>query len=169
MRQYVIIRHALAEDREDFAKKDLPDDARPLTRQGRIKMKQAAIGLTRILKGVDLVVTSPLLRAVQTAEIIAKACNDRPVVETPLLSPGNAPDHLLQLLLQYPEDQRIALVGHEPDLSCWISWALTGSDIPFLHLKKGGVCLIEFPQQVVPGKAELRWLLTPKQLRRIEA
>ena len=88
----LIVRHAIAEDRETFARTGKKDALRPLTRYGRVQMRQAAKGLRRILPSIDLVGTSPLRRTVQTAEILAAAYDDPPLVRVPSLD--HAPDPL---------------------------------------------------------------------------
>lgn len=167
----LIIRHGIAEDREVFAvsatlgSKD--DAARPLTRLGRKRMKRAAAGLARLMPSVDLLVTSPLLRAQQTAAIIATrlgvggsdCCDD--------LVPDASPARIFRWLRARATtpDSSIALVGHEPHLGRLVG-SLIGSRNPApVLLKKGGACLVETIRHASPGSGTLTWLLTPSQLR----
>jgi phosphohistidine phosphatase len=161
----VFVRHGIAEDRKDAEHFGLADEARPLTAEGRKRMKKVAAGLRESVGKVALIATSSLLRAVQTAEILAKSFGDPPMTETASLAPGAAPSVLLDWLREQHSDDTIVLVGHEPDLSQWISWALTGKDRPLLTLRKGGACMLEFDKDVTPGTATLHWVMAPKQLR----
>jgi len=161
----LVIRHAIAEDRKRYAKTGADDGLRPLTARGRRRMKAGARGLRRLAPGLDLLATSPLVRAEQTAEIVAAAYRELKVVKVPQLAPQASVHALLKWLQERKHDSTIALVGHEPLLGVFVSWMLTGLQESFVDLKKGGACLLECEQQVRPGRARLRWLLAPGQLR----
>src|SRR3569833_137309 len=155
MSQIVVIRHAPAEDRE------------AAHRQGRPKMTHVAAGLHRTLALRDLVASSPLKRAVETAAIVAEAFAPLTQVECEALVPQAHPEELLDWLRSEGRGC-VAVVGHDPDLSAWVSWALTGDTIPLLRLKKGGACLLEFPGgKWRAGEAILQWMLTPTQLAQL--
>ncbi len=150
----LLIRHAIAEDREDFARTGADDALRPLTKTGRKRMKQCARGLVRLAPRMDILATSPLVRAVDTAEIVASAYDGLGIVQIAALSPLKAPPALLEWVKQQPPDATVALVGHEPGLSTFVSWMLTGLQEPFLTLKKGGGCLLEVGEEISRGSRE---------------
>lgn len=156
----LIVRHAPAEDKARFAKTGKPDSARPLTPDGRKKMKKAARGLKRLLPKLDVIAASPFTRARQTAEILAGGYRRRRVVEFAELKPGGDPEALAARLKNL--GKIAALVGHEPHLSGLTAYFMGGGKAP---LKKGGACLLEFPSVPAPSAATLIWSLPPKVLR----
>ncbi len=163
----LVIRHGIAEDREEWAQTGESDDERPLTELGRDRMKQNARGLQRVVKEVEVLATSPLTRAVQTAELVAKRYGDLAAVVVEDLIPERPVAALLPWLQGLDDVDTVGVVGHEPHLSMLVSWLLTGRQDSLLDLKKGGACLLEFAQEPAAGKAKLLWVLTPKQLRRL--
>lgn len=165
--ELLVVRHAPAEDRTRFAQSGQNDELRPLTSVGRQKMHQIANGLATWIRPLDVLASSPLRRAVQTASIIQQHCPATIRLKTPVLTPGSPlADGLLWLQTAHPLTARIALVGHEPDLSILIGWLLTGKPQAIGPLKKGGACLLNFPNAVEPGQGQLLWALMPSQLRR---
>jgi len=167
MLRVIVIRHAIAEDREAFAATGRPDEERPLTRDGAKRMAQGARGLARVAEGVDRIGTSPLVRADQTARIVAKALDGAPVVTAPALADDGRPDTLDKWLAEQEGVETVAVVGHEPDLGAWVARALHGDGAAPMPLRKGGACLLVFPDVPGPGRAELAWFLPPKVLRRL--
>ncbi len=165
--QLLVIRHAIAEDREEFARTGRADDDRPLTRGGRRRMARGAKGLRRTLPGIDLLAASPLARAAQTAEIVAGEYGAVNRAEVEELRPTARYKDFLRWLRAQPGLDVIAAVGHEPHLSGLATLLLTGKSDPVLELKKGAACLLRFEGDVGPAKARLRWALTPAQLRRL--
>lgn len=165
MRRILIVRHAIAMDRVEAAEAGIDDAERALTKDGWRKMKEIAEGLHPWISGLDVIATSPWLRAVQTAEILAGAF-DAKLKETDLLLPGQDHGELLAWIDRIPDKKQVAIVGHEPGLSRWSGWAITGRDAAIFPLKKGGACMIEFDDALAPGQATLSWLMTPAQLRR---
>lgn len=163
----LIIRHAIAEDRGTFAASGRPDGERPLTERGGTRMEENARGLHAIVPEIAVVGTSPLTRARQTADIVGQVYGRIAVSETDSLAPGADPADFLGWLRDRDPGQTVAAVGHEPDLSELVSWLVTGSPEPFLALKKGGACLLNFHEQIAAGTAEFRWLIPPKLLRRL--
>jgi phosphohistidine phosphatase len=161
--QIVFIRHARAEERALFKR----DRTRALTQDGQRRMRKAARGLHALLPGLTQVVTSPLTRARQTAEIVAAVYDSVEVVTLPALSPGTAPRAILAWLRTQPNDAVLALVGHEPDLGLLASWLLVGRPAGFVQFKKGAAALIEFAAAPAAGKGTLAWLLTAAQLAEI--
>ncbi|MGE0633345.1 MAG: histidine phosphatase family protein [Pseudobdellovibrionaceae bacterium] len=163
--QLIIVRHAIAEDREDFKKKSLDDRLRPLTLKGRKKMQKIAMEMREKIKDVELIITSPFTRAKQTAEILSQIFVDIPVVEAPELTPQSPPAAFAKWLKSHAKDcKKIMAVGHEPHLSHLMSWFLSGSEEAFIELKKGGSGAIEFESfaEVRANAGHLLWLLQPK-------
>src|SRR5687768_2496732 len=117
----LIIRHGIAEDRAAFAKRGEGDEGRPLTDAGRRKMRDAAAGLTRAVKRIDVLGSSPLVRAMQTADIVSKACGGNKVLKTDVLEPGKPLRGVLGWLQGQSADATVALVGHEPQLGMLVS------------------------------------------------
>ena len=160
----LLIRHAIAEEREDFAKTGKDDRLRPLTDEGRKKMRQAARGLQTIAPEIDLLATSPLTRAAQTGAIVDSVYGGLKEVEIEELSPESTPNDFLRWLRKQKAGC-IAAVGHEPSISLLLSWLLTGSERRIFSFRKGGAALVDFPGEVGAGTATLVWALTPAQLR----
>ena len=161
----LVIRHADAGDAADFARSGRPDDERPLSDEGRRKMKQVARGLRELVPEIAALASSPLVRARQTAEIVAAAYDGATVETVSALRPGEAPAALAQWLGRRDGGGPAAVVGHEPHLGTTVGWLLTGTARSILELKKGAACLLSCDAQWGPGTAVLRWALTPGQLR----
>lgn len=164
--ELLVIRHAIAEDRVEFAATGAPDDLRPLTDAGRSKLRRALRGLRTQVPKLDVLATSPLTRTTQTAEIIAERYA---LVPEPLdaLVPDAAPDALVPWLQGQAADATIAVVGHEPHLGSLVGWLIAERNVSVLTFRKGGACLLRFEPDAPPaaGSARLRWVLTPRQLR----
>jgi len=163
--QVLMVRHAPAQDRKEFASTGQPDELRPLTDQGKTKMYRNALGIQTLLPKIHTIVNSPLRRAQQTADILAQVY---PQVHRDTL-PSLAPLEILAYLKNHADTKHtIVLVGHEPDLGELITWLLSGHTHTWLLLKKGAACLLEFPNNTVTaGTAQLNWALTPSQLRKL--
>jgi phosphohistidine phosphatase len=131
-------------------------------------MRKAARGLKRLEIPFDALLTSPLLRARQTADIVAEAIglNDQ-VEEMSGLAPESSVDNLISDLTGYQNREHLLLVGHEPLLSQTVSFLLTGKKNQELgiELKKGALCRIEIVGLPPDKPGKLHWLLAPKQLR----
>jgi phosphohistidine phosphatase len=165
--QLLVIRHAIAEERDAFAASGRDDSERPLTDEGREKMRRGAEGLRRLVPRIDLLASSPYTRALQTAELVAAAYargrDDIKVVDS--LTP-EAPLERVQSWVQRQSKARvIAVVGHEPQLGLLTTWLMSGLRESRVELKKGGACLLEFEGQPGPGVGVMRWLMTAGQLR----
>ena len=160
----LMIRHAIAEEREDFARTGKDDRLRPLTDEGRKKMKQNARGLKKLAPDIDLLATSPLTRAAQTGAVLDSVFDGLNEVEIEELSPEADPQQFLRWLRKRKEEC-VAVVGHEPSISLILSRLLTGAERRIFAFRKGGACLLEFPDDVGAGEATLLWALTPAQLR----
>jgi phosphohistidine phosphatase len=166
--ELLVVRHAIAEDRAEFQKAGNEDDGkRPLTDAGREKFEKGARGLCRLVAGIDLLATSTLVRAAQTGELLAEAFGGVRTVRVAELAPEASPDALVPWLRAQRRREVVAIVGHEPHLSSLVELLLAGRSLGFVELKKGGACLLALPKAAAPGGAELRWLLTAGQLRRL--
>jgi phosphohistidine phosphatase len=161
----LVVRHAIAEDRDAFAKTGREDGARPLTKEGRAKMREGAAGLRKLVPHIDLLATSPLARAIETAEIIAKAYDGLKVVQVAPLTPTKPVNALLHWLQSQPPAATVALVGHEPHLGVFASWLLTGLQESFIELKKGSAVFLELEGDIKSGSAKLLWAMKPAYLR----
>lgn len=163
----LVIRHGIAEDRDEWAETGEPDERRPLTKKGRRRMRRVARGLHRIVPDLDLLATSPLTRAVQTAEIVGKRYGELAVVVVNDLQPERPFPALLEWLRRLDDVDVAAVVGHEPHLSGLVSWLIANNQSSLIELKKGAACMLNFPQQLDAGAARLVWSLSPAQLRAI--
>jgi phosphohistidine phosphatase len=162
--QLFIVRHGIAVDRED--PKCPADPDRFLTDEGLEKTLQVAKGVAEVGAIPDLMVTSPYLRALQTAEIFAEQLEySKPKIrKSDFLLPGAEP---LQLFRELAKDKDLSVVfvfGHAPHLDDVVATAL-GVKHHISSLKKAGVALIEL-RRLVPPSGELIWLATPKLLRK---
>jgi phosphohistidine phosphatase len=161
-----LMRHGIAVMRATGA--GLQDARRPLTPEGRARMKEIARALGPAGFAPDWIVTSPLLRAVETAEVVAKALGlDAPPDVCDSLAPGGAPEALLAFLARQPERKKVLVVGHEPDLGEIASRMIGAGRHANLAFKKGGCCLITFDQFPPKAPGRLSWWLTPRILRRL--
>ena len=157
----LLIRHAIAEPRGDA----WPDDAaRPLSARGRARLHEIAGRLQALHETASLILTSPLLRAAQTAEILAQAWTPAPeICSIEALAPGHAPADMSAALRVARGHACVAAVGHEPELGAWAAW-LIGARGP-LPFKKGGAARIEVPAWPPSQDGQLVWLATPRMLR----
>ena len=156
-----ILRHGIAVERGSPGYKK--DSDRPLTKDGIAKMHQIAEAILAMDLKFDLILSSPLVRAEQTARIVADEL-DEEVTFTDHLSPdGNALELVREINDEKPKC--VLLVGHEPDLSRLISLLVSGNSDSSIELKKGGLCKMTVDRLVFSQCATLNWLLTPKQLR----
>lgn len=165
--QVLVIRHAIAEDPDAFAASGLDDTQRPLTPRGRRRMRLGVRGLRAVVRRVDLLASSPLVRARQTADIVAASYRRAERAEVEALAPDAAPAVFLEWLATQTGRDVVAVVGHEPSLSAFVTWLVAGRTDPVIELKKGAVCLVDFPGPVAAGRGVIRWALTPGQLRRL--
>jgi phosphohistidine phosphatase len=164
--QLLVIRHAIAEDRDAFASSGRGDSDRPLTSEGRDKMRRATAGLRRAVPTIDLLAASPYARAVQTAEVVAEAYGIDDIAEADVLIPDTPLDRFLVWLGRRAATASVvAVVGHEPHLGELVTWLMSGLSESRVEMKKGGACLLEFDGQPGAGLAVLQWLMTPGQLR----
>ncbi len=164
----LIIRHAIAEPRVEDGGTEPDDTQRALTPNGRQRMKRGARGLYRLHPGITLLASSPLVRARQTAEIVARAYGGISITTVPELATGVGVESMAAWLRSVESAETVAVVGHEPGLGELGSWLLGGSRAqPFITLGKGGACLVQLPEGAPAGEGRLAWHATPKMLRRL--
>jgi phosphohistidine phosphatase len=163
MLELYLVRHGIAEDRGE----DWPDDSkRPLTSGGIAKLRKEARGLVALDVTFDQIITSPLVRTRQTADVLAEVLKGKPpIAASDALAPAGTPAAVIQEIGRHARKSRIALVGHEPNLG-ELAAQLTGAKAP-LEFKKGGICRIDFEVLPPKGVGALRWFVTPKMLRSV--
>ncbi|NET35917.1 MAG: phosphohistidine phosphatase SixA [Cyanothece sp. SIO1E1] len=156
-----LIRHGIAAERGTYAH----DHERPLTEQGQHKTRTIAKRLKALDMRFDLILTSPLIRAQQTAQILQSVGLSTSLKITPELAPEGRFEGWLQWLRQWQQSEHtaLALVGHEPDLSSWAEKLIWGEVKQRLILKKAGVIGLKVPQaDLAIGHSQLFWLTAPK-------
>ena len=158
-----LVRHAIAAERGA----EWPDDnKRPLTERGISRFKEAVAGLRWLDMTIDEVITSPLVRAKQTADLLAAGVTGKPVVRVlEALAPGHSPAMVMTQLAKLARRRRIAIVGHEPGLG-ELAAHLIGASRP-LEFRKGGACRIDIESLSTKRAGSLLWFVTPKILREL--
>jgi phosphohistidine phosphatase len=157
-----LIRHGLAGQRSD----DPSDAQRPLTDEGKRRTRQVAKRLVELEISVDMILTSPLTRAHQTATLLHDAGLSKALEVVGYLAPdGKIEDWLSWLQNWRSSHQSLALVGHEPDLSAWAEQLIYGAAHDKIVLKKAGVIGLTLPEAEDPiGHSQLFWLTPPRLL-----
>jgi len=160
-----LLRHGLAVERGTTGFEN--DSARPLTPKGRRQLRQIAAAMKQMDLRFDLILSSPLLRAKQTAKIVAAELKLKKHLKfSNALAPGGDAAVLFRQLERVkPSPEKLLLVGHEPDLSRLISRLVSGGVQLQLDFKKGGLCKLDVGRLSSGKCATLAWLLTPKQIR----
>lgn len=158
-----LIRHGIAADRGEA----WPDDAkRPLTHKGIVRLRHAAAALDALGVSFDEILTSPLVRTRQTAEVIAEGLSAKtPVVAVEALAPSGTTPQVIEELGRHARRKRIALVGHEPNIGELAS-KLLGLRTA-IDFKKGAICRIDVETLPPARPGHLRWFATSKMLTRI--
>ena len=163
-----IIRHAIAVEAGD--PKYAEDSQRPLTEKGADKMKKIAQGLLKLEVQLDLILSSPAVRTIATAEILAGKLNvkkSRLIATEHLALDGDAGQLIAEIKNRHIQVKNMALIGHEPNLSRLISLLVFGNEEGALKIKKGSVCLLTTDALEYGKCASLNWLLSPSQLVQI--
>lgn len=161
----LIIRHAVAEDKDVWTQTGASDDDRPLTAAGRAKMARNARGLHTLVTRIAVLATSPLVRARQTADIVAAEYGIDDVETTDTLIPTAPLADFATWVAGYADAGIVAVVGHEPHLGNLATWLLTGVEESHIEIKKGAACFMSFGATIGAGSALLRWSLAPGQLK----
>jgi phosphohistidine phosphatase len=160
-----LLRHGKAVEREAFGRED--DASRPLTNVGRERTRLVAEGMRQLGLEFDLILSSPLVRARQTAEIVAETYGATELLRfTERLADEKAlVDLTSEIRSLLPQPESLLLVGHEPNLGEFVS-LLLGADSPLpLRFKKAGLCCLSVESIEAGPCAVLEWLLAPRQLR----
>jgi phosphohistidine phosphatase len=145
------------------------DSERPLTQVGRERIESVAGSLIESEVEFCKVLTSPLRRARETAEIVAKAMDISELVEkVNYLKPEGNKEELFRVLARIKPDDSVLIVGHSPYLNTLIGDIIAGNPNSHIALKKGGMAKVEVKGFSPRISGELKWLLTPRQLRRME-
>ena len=163
MRLYVM-RHADAVPRGTPGYRH--DAQRPLTAEGRLQARDVARGLKRLDVPITVIVTSPYVRAVQTAEEVRRVFgHGTEVALLEALRAEMSPDHTSLALRPFRARCHLLAVGHEPHCSAWIEALISAQGTMRCLVKKGGVACIDL-EQLTPtrGSGTLRWLMTARQL-----
>jgi len=164
MIELYVVRHGIAVEEGPGG----PDAVRPLSSKGRRRFQKAARAFGDLGRKLDLVLTSPLVRAVQTAEILAGAAEPREVAVLEELAPGVGIAQLLEALAKrMGKSKTVALVGHEPQLSSVLS-ALSGVSQEELDLKKGAIARLDVASLPRPRSVTPRWWLKPRAGTRVK-
>lgn len=159
-----LMRHGIA---ADLGGKIKSDAERPLTSEGIAAIEEEARGIRKLDLQFDAILTSPLVRARQTAEIVAEFLHaeDRLEICDALGIPASMPG-VIKRLRDYEMTSGVLLVGHQPDIGR-LAGHLIGQDKLWLPFKKGGVCRVEVERLHPNPYGEIRWFLTPKQVKLI--
>lgn len=165
--QLLIVRHADAGDAEEWARSTgRPDSERQLSAKGEQQMGDVAKALVSLVPECARVVSSPYVRARETALYLTEAYGLDDAITTETLEPEAAPEQFADWLTQHPARAKAvtAVTGHEPHLSTFITWLVAGTRDSRVRMKKAGACLLRV-DDVRAGEAELLWLLTPDQMK----
>ncbi|WP_454062778.1 SixA phosphatase family protein [Candidatus Nitrospira salsa] len=161
----ILLRHGIAVGRENW---DRADSERPLNREGIKKTQKAIEGLSLIGSQPTHLLSSPYVRARETAEIAYKVFNlHEPIQLCEELVFHHAPTTIFPILTKFPEEATVICVGHEPHLGQLAALMISGRYIPGLSLKKAGACAIQFKEKPQIGHGRLEWWLRPAQLRQL--
>ncbi len=158
------IRHGIAQE----ATSKIKDEQRSLTEQGRTKTQKVAQRLKDLNLSFNLIATSPLVRAQQTAEILVSTGLSSQLEQCSHLAPGGSTEDWVEKWLtpkDYQPSTRLALVGHQPCLSNWAEILIWGEAKNSLVLKKAGIIGIEIPHTAsIMGRCQMFWLTPPRYL-----
>ena len=159
-----ILRHGIAVEPGTSGYEN--DADRPITPEGERKLRQIGEAMEALELSFDLILSSPYLRARQTAEVVAEVLKAGKKLElSEVLTPGGSTKKLVELLnRQAPRPESVLLVGHEPYLSGLISLLVSGKEAFTVVMKKGGLCKLSTDSLKHGHCATLEWLLTPKQM-----
>ena len=150
------VRHGRAENRETWFE---PDHLRPLTKDGIKRMRDSANTMRKLGIRPSVILTSPLVRAQQTAEILGEVL-DSTVAETEALKPGFGVSLLTEMIATHPEADSLMVVGHEPDFSSTVEGLISGGRVV---VKKGSLIRVDL-FSLTPPRGELIWMIPPKLL-----
>ncbi len=159
----ILVRHGIAVESNEWTSDDA---SRPLTEKGRKRTLRVATGLRSLRVEPTHVLSSPYLRARETAEVLCSVLHvERTLQLCDELQPGRPPSSLVALLATLPFGATVVCVGHEPTLGHLAAVLLSGRTLPAFPFKKAGACLIELPDSVQPARGIMRWWMGPFHLR----
>jgi phosphohistidine phosphatase len=160
-----VLRHARAEDSAPGG----DDHDRPLTQAGCDRTRDAALGMLAMGLRFDAILTSPKVRAVETASLVSAAYDQQPAPQILRALSDEIPvENTAAALAPYFLHENVLIVGHEPQLGGLVSLLLTGGvELLTIQLKRGGCVAIEMPNRIGSSGAELLWMMTQKQLRKM--
>ena len=159
----ILFRHGLAVEHDDYIKTNQDDSLRPLVLKGKRRTMTMAKHLQSRIGSVDMIVSSPYVRAKQTAEILKRVLQPKKYFECVELIPSAPPMAFASWLRANAAlATKIIVVGHAPQLNTFASWSLSGQLENFIDIKKSGMLGLEIEnfQNYVSGQAELKFLLS---------
>src|SRR5262249_14528043 len=161
-----LLRHGIAAPANED--NQFSDAKRALTPEGATKMREVTAGLRKLGVTFDLVVSSPLLRAKETADIVVEGLKIKePTREWKQLEPDGSIEELISQLQKHQQKGSVLLVGHQPFMGFLACYLVFGSEKVSLAFKKGGICCIRVDELPLKSTGELVWMLPPKILRRL--
>lgn len=161
----ILFRHGIAVAVDEW---EGVESDRPLTEKGGRRARQAGEGLVELEVKPTHLLSSPFLRAHETAKLLQDLFRPRLTIRlADELLPESPPDKMFPLLASLPPDACVICVGHEPHLGDTAGCMLFGKPSAGLSLKKAGACLIRFTEAPKPGRGVLEWWLSAGQLRRL--
>lgn len=164
-----MIRHAIAEDLVPLRKKQGKDRDRRLTGKGKKRFRAEITGLKLAIGKADGILASPFRRTKKTAELLQRAYPKTPVQLLEFLAPGGSPSSLLRWLKSKKAGGNYVVVGHEPEISRIVGYFCWGKISSRVRIKKGALCILQFSDKIMPGKAEIECLMQPQTLRSLKA
>jgi len=160
-----LVRHAIA---VEHGTPGVAEDDRPLTAKGIEKMTEAAAGLRALVISPELIISSPLPRAKETAEILAEAFGGEvPLTFSSSLAPGGSREGVYREIGSNRKCESLMLIGHQPSLGEIAGEIAWGSPEHYIELKKGGTCALDIQEMSSAPRGTLLWLLTPSILRKL--
>lgn len=161
-----LLRHGIAAPLAQ--ENDFRDEKRRLTPEGELKLRRAAQGLKLLQVSFDLIISSPLIRAKETAEIVAEVLKFKPAIEIwDELEPEGTAESVCLRLRAHLEKGSLLLVGHQPSIGTLASYLLTGDSSRSLPFKKGSIFSLEMTELPPVGIGNLNWMLSSRMLRQI--
>lgn len=166
--ELIFVRHAKAGDREDFRKTEIPDELRPLTKKGIKEFSKVSKSLKKLYPKVDLILSSDLTRALETADLIKLRYPKAKLRVDEALRPGYGSQRFKRWLSRLKRNQNIVLVGHEPDLSVNMNYLLTGGAGIIFDMRKGSFAVLKHEKSASEGAYKLKTFIPPSTLQSLE-
>ena len=161
-----LLRHGIAAPLAE--ENDFRDEKRRLTPEGELKLRRAAQGLKLLQVSFDLIASSPLIRAKETAELVAEVLKYKaPIDIWDELEPEGSAESVCSRLLPHVQKGSLLLVGHQPSIGVLASYLLTGNSNRSLPFKKGSIFSLEMTELPPAGIGNLNWMLSSRMLRQI--